>query len=109
MSWNIANAKQQFSEVVRLCVQEPQPVFNRSRQVAVVISAEDYTAFAAWRRAQQAPATLDVAGLFGPAREALQDLGLDGLGLPKRANRPDAEFGPDSEPSPPAGTGHATE
>ena len=96
MSWNIANAKQQFSEVVRRCVEEPQPVFNRSRQVAVVISAEDYTAFAAWRGAQQAPATLGVDGLFGPARAALQDLGLDGLDLPVRANRPEVEFGPDA-------------
>lgn len=109
MSWNIANAKQQFSEVVRLCVQEPQPVFNRSRQVAVVISTEDYTAFEAWRSAQQAPATLGVDGLFGPAREALQDLGLDDLDLPARANRPDVGFGPDAQPESTAGTGHATE
>lgn len=94
MSWNIANAKQQFSEVVRLCAEEPQPVFNRSRQVAVVVSAEEYAAFSAWRTAQQAPATLDVAGLFGEARQALKDLGLESLELPQRTNRPEVDFGP---------------
>ncbi|MEI8267276.1 MAG: type II toxin-antitoxin system prevent-host-death family antitoxin [Betaproteobacteria bacterium] len=98
MSWTIANAKQQFSEVLRLCVEEPQPVFNRSRHVAVVVSARDYAAFDAWRQQQQSPAALDVAGLFGPAREALRDAGDDALDMPPRVNRPQVEFDPESEP-----------
>lgn len=113
MSWSIANAKQQFSEVVRLCAQEPQPVFNRSRQVAVVISAEDYAAFEAWRTAQQTSAHMDVAGLFAQAREALRDQGLDGLDLPARSNRPDPDLGFDAEPKPALGaraeSAHAAE
>jgi|LauGreDrversion4_2_1035121.scaffolds.fasta_scaffold70725_2 prevent-host-death family protein len=98
MSWTIANAKQQFSEVLRLCVEEPQPVFNRSRHVAMVVSARDYAAFDAWRQQQQSAAALDVAGLFGPAREALGDAGEEGIDLPPRINRPHVEFDPESEP-----------
>ena len=109
MSWSIAKAKQQFSEVVRLCAEEPQPVFNRSRQVAVVISTEDYTAFEAWRRAQEAAGKLDVSSLFGEAREALQDLGADGLELPARSNRPDPDFSAELDDSAGVSATHAAQ
>lgn len=49
MSWNIAQAKQQFSEVVRLSVEEPQMIYNRDRCVAAVIDAETFSAFVEWR------------------------------------------------------------
>ena len=38
MTWNIASAKQQFSEVVRLTAQEPQAIYNRDKPVAVMVS-----------------------------------------------------------------------
>ncbi|MGA1327039.1 MAG: type II toxin-antitoxin system prevent-host-death family antitoxin [Rubrivivax sp.] len=99
MSWTIADAKQQFSEVVRLCAHEPQTVYKRARPVAAVISAEDYAAFDAWRRAQQATAALDVPGLFGPARQALIEAGADGLELPSRLDRHGADLDlPPDEP-----------
>jgi len=50
MAWNIAQAKQQFSEVVRLSAQEPQPIYNRDRCVATVIDAASFHAFEEWRR-----------------------------------------------------------
>lgn len=50
MSWNIAQAKQQFSEVVRLTAEEPQMIYNRDRCVAAVIDAESFKAFDAWRK-----------------------------------------------------------
>ena len=50
MSWNIAQAKQQFSEVVRLSVQEPQMIYNRERCVAAVVDAETFKSFEAWRK-----------------------------------------------------------
>jgi len=109
MSWSIAKAKQQFSEVVRLCAEEPQPVFNRSRQVAVVVSTEDYTAFEAWRRAQESAGKLDVSSLFGEAREALRDLQADGLEWPARANRPDPDFGAELEDSAVVSATHAAQ
>ncbi|MBS4095752.1 MAG: hypothetical protein KGZ83_02810 [Sulfuricella sp.] len=53
MSWNIAQAKQQFSEVVRLSVQEPQMIYNRERCVAAVVDAETFLSFEAWRKQSQ--------------------------------------------------------
>ena len=48
MDWNIGNAKQQFSEVVRLAVNEPQAIYKRDKAVAVVISAEEFEAYREW-------------------------------------------------------------
>jgi len=50
MTWNIAQAKQQFSEVVRLTAEEPQMIYNRDRCVAAVIDAESFRAFDEWRK-----------------------------------------------------------
>jgi prevent-host-death family protein len=104
MTWTIANAKQHFSEVVRLCAKEPQAVFDRSRPVAVVVSARDYSAFASWQREQRSPEAIDVPGLFADAREALKAQGLDGLDLPERANRPDVDWDPDPHDAEPEAT-----
>ena len=48
MSWNIAQAKQRFSEVVRQAAEEPQLIYNRDHLVAAVIDAEDFEAFKQW-------------------------------------------------------------
>lgn len=53
MSWNIAQAKQQFSEVVRLSAEEPQAIYNRDRCVAAVIDAATFAAFEEWRNLSQ--------------------------------------------------------
>ncbi|THF66274.1 type II toxin-antitoxin system Phd/YefM family antitoxin [Pseudothauera nasutitermitis] len=55
MSWNVAQAKQHLSEVLRLAAEEPQVIYNRSRPVAAVIPAQDLEAFQAWKTGQQAP------------------------------------------------------
>ncbi len=48
MPWNIASAKQQFSDLVRRAVVEPQLIYNRKRLVAAVIDAAQYQAFKEW-------------------------------------------------------------
>ena len=57
MSWNIAQAKQKFSEVLRLTAEEPQVIYNRDQAVAVLVDAKEYAAFEAWRQ-QSVPRTL---------------------------------------------------
>ena len=42
MEWSIAKAKERFSEVRRQSALEPQPIYNRDRRVAAVISAESF-------------------------------------------------------------------
>ena len=89
MTWNIAQAKQQFSEVVRLSVQEPQAIYNREKQVAVLISAAEFESFNQWRTAQQEPS---LTAQFGEIRSALQQAGTRDLPMPDRdtVQRPNA-------------------
>lgn len=89
MDWNIAQAKQQFSEVVRLCAEEPQAIYRREVPVAALVSAAEYEEFQRWR-AQHSAASLTAQ--FDELRAALQAAGTDGLELPARQalERPNA-------------------
>lgn len=82
MIWNIAQAKQQFSEVVRLSVQEPQAIYNRDKAVAVLINAEQYASFQQWHTAQHEPS---LSMQFAELRSAMQQEGVDALQLPDRS------------------------
>ena len=86
MTWSIANAKQQFSEVVRLTAEEPQAIYNRDKPVAVVISAAEFEAFKRWRAERDKPSLVE---LFDEIRAALVAEGFeDGIEVPPRRNRP---------------------
>lgn len=80
MTWNIAQAKQQFSEVVRLSAQEPQAIYNRDKPVAVLINADEFEAFQQWREGQHEPT---LAAQFAESRLALQQAGADALQIPR--------------------------
>ena len=84
MTWNIASAKQQFSEVVRLTAEEPQAIYNRDKPVAVVVSAKEFDEFKQWKAQQAKPSLLE---LFANMRAALVEEGFDGLDLPPRTTR----------------------
>ena len=84
MTWNIASAKQQFSEVVRLTAEEPQAIYNRDKPVAVMISVEEFEEFKKWQEQQAKPSLLE---LFANMRAALVEEGFDGLDLPPRTTR----------------------
>ena len=89
MIWNIAQAKQQFSEVVRLSMQEPQAIYNREKPVAVLVNAVEYASFQQWRSAQLEPL---LSAQFAEVRSALQQAGIAELPLPSRSavQRPNA-------------------
>jgi hypothetical protein len=82
MTWNIAQAKQQFSEVVRLSVQEPQAIYNRDKPVAMLVNAELFEAFHQWHTLQHEPT---LSEQFSEIRTALKDARLEGLDLPARS------------------------
>lgn len=85
MTWSIANAKQQFSEVVRLTAEEPQAIYNRDKPVAVLISAADFEAFSRWRAERERPSLVQQ---FDEIRAALVAEGFeDGLEIPPRRDR----------------------
>lgn len=59
MNWNIAQAKQHFSEVVKQAAEEPQLIYNRNQAVAAVVGAEEFAAFETWRKSHTQPPMLD--------------------------------------------------
>ena len=89
MAWSVAQAKQRLSELLRSAAKEPQTIENRSRPVAVVVSAEAFQEFAAWRAERKARS---VADAFAELR-ALAAESRYRLDLPKRSNRRDAFSG----------------
>jgi len=55
MNWNIADAKQKFSELIRAAEDEPQWIYNRDKLVAAVIPAATLQEFLAWRSEAERP------------------------------------------------------
>jgi len=86
MTWNIAQAKQRFSEVVRLSAQEPQAIYNRGERVAVLIDAKEFAAYEAWRK-QAAPTTLGAE--FAELRRVVAETDYQ-LEIPLRQDRANA-------------------
>lgn len=85
MDWNIATAKQQFSELVRLTVEEPQAIYNRDKPVAVMVSAQEFEEFRQWREQRRKPT---MSELFAEIRAALiADGAKDGIDIPPRTDR----------------------
>lgn len=99
MNWNIAQAKQQFSEVVRLSAQMPQAIYKRDKAVAALVNAADFAQFQQWRDLQRQPL---LTAQFDEIRLALAEAGLDGLQIPDRQSlqRPNA-FDQMLDPGPP--------
>ncbi|RZI96934.1 MAG: type II toxin-antitoxin system prevent-host-death family antitoxin [Variovorax sp.] len=89
MSWSIAQAKQQFSEVVRLAAEEPQAIYNRATPVAMIVGTQDYEAFKQWQATQGGNPLLQSMNRL---RDALAEAASDGLALEPHLpeNRPNA-------------------
>jgi prevent-host-death family protein len=108
MDWSIAQAKQQFSEVVRLAAAEPQAIYNRSTPVAMLVGADEFEQFKRWKARRAAP---PLADSFGRLRAELTSAGLDGIDIEPRPieGRPnsfeqmlDEEYGAVPPPTAPA-------
>lgn len=85
MAWSVAAAKQRLSELLRNAVNEPQVIENRSRRVAVVVAADRFEEFEAWRARQEARS---VGEAFSELRSLAAENGYR-LDLPPRRNRRD--------------------
>jgi prevent-host-death family protein len=55
MNWNIAEAKQKFSELIRAAEDEPQWIYKRDKLVAAVVPADTLQEFLAWRGEKERP------------------------------------------------------
>jgi hypothetical protein len=89
MAWKIGEAKQHFSEVVRLAEKSPQVIKNRDRVVAVVMSPSD---------AQQLRTEpTSIGAFFSELRSRLPGGGVE-LEIPSRTTRPTHESWTDDGP-----------
>lgn len=90
MNWNIAQAKQHFSEVVKQAATEPQIIYNRNTPVAALIAAEELAEYRAWKEAS-VPPKKTLLEHFAEMRQILIDAGDEnGLEIPAREDRPNA-------------------
>jgi prevent-host-death family protein len=83
MNWNVADAKQQLSEVIRQARAEPQLVFRRKELVAVVVDPATFDRLQEHELRSQT--TLDSAA--AEVRRVLAEEGYE-LPLPERGDRP---------------------
>lgn len=89
MNWNVAQAKQHLSEVIRAAANEPQVIYNRNQPVAAVIAAEELAEYKAWKAGQAKPRTF--AEEMAELRQLLIEEGFEnGLEIPPRTTRPNA-------------------
>lgn len=49
MNWNVAEAKQKLSEVLRAASEEPQRIYNRQKLVAMIVDGETFEEFQRWK------------------------------------------------------------
>jgi prevent-host-death family protein len=81
--WTVAKARERFSELLRKTEAEPQPIYNRDRLVAAVISAESFEEYSAWsERTRQC----SIADAFDELRKILGEEEYE-LEIPPREDR----------------------
>lgn len=69
-SWNLGEAKQRLSEVVRAARAEPQTICLRGEPVAALVPFAEFEAYRAWRHAQSVPT---VAAQFEELRRICEE------------------------------------
>ena len=84
MTWNVADAKQQLSQVIRAAQQEPQWIYNRDRLVAGVVEPETLQEFLSWREQTRRPS---LGEAFAEFRRLCADEQYE-LVIPERHDRP---------------------
>ena len=84
MNWKIADAKQNFSELVKAAEGEPQWIYNRDKLVAAVVPAETLKEFLGWRRHH---ASRTLAEAFDELRRICEEEEYT-LEIPPRQERP---------------------
>lgn len=84
MNWNVADAKQRFSEVIRAAEDEPQWIYNRDKLVAAVVPAGTVQEFLAWQKETERPS---LAEAFAELRRICDEEDYT-LEIPPRQERP---------------------
>ncbi|BCL35716.1 prevent-host-death protein [Nostoc sp. MS1] len=59
MNWEVTKAKQKFSDLINAVAEETQLIYDQNQLVAVVVEAEVFQEFLAWRKQQKKPSVAD--------------------------------------------------
>lgn len=70
VAWNVAEAKQRLSQVLRSAAHEPQTIYSRSRPVAVVVAGAMFEEFRVWQAERKART---VGAAFAELRSLTKD------------------------------------
>lgn len=84
MDWKIAEAKQNFSELVKAAEREPQWIYNRDKLVAAMVPAEALKEFLGWRSRKE---ERTLAEAFEELRRICEEEDYT-LEIPPRQDRP---------------------
>ncbi len=85
MNWNVAQAKQGLSKVLREAEREPQRIYNRQRLVAAVVAGEMFEEFLRWKERRE---RRSIGDLMAELRTICAEEGGWELPTPDRENRP---------------------
>lgn len=85
MRWNVAEAKQKFSEVIRAAARGPQLIYSRDRLVAAIVSRDAFEEFQDWKDSQRG----SLAEAFTELRQICTEEGYS-FETPPRRDRPNA-------------------
>jgi antitoxin (DNA-binding transcriptional repressor) of toxin-antitoxin stability system len=80
--WNVGEAKQQFSEVLRRSESEPQLIYRRNRLIAAVVAVDETTVPAVTRRPSLGERFQEARELFRTENYRLPE-------VPRRSRRDD--------------------
>ncbi|HEY9804381.1 MAG TPA: hypothetical protein V6D25_28875 [Leptolyngbyaceae cyanobacterium] len=86
MNWEVTKAKQQFSDLINAVAEEPQLIYDHNQLVAIVVEAEIFQEFLAWRKGKEKQS---VADAFKELRQIMAEENYT-LEIPSRQDRPNA-------------------
>ncbi|NEQ35002.1 MAG: prevent-host-death protein [Okeania sp. SIO3I5] len=84
MNWEIHEAQQNLSDLIKATNQKPQMIYEQEKLVAAIISPQTFQEFLAWQKQRQKPSLADT---FAELRSLCteEDYVLE---IPTRQNRP---------------------
>ena len=84
MKWTVGAARQNFSKLLRAAQQEPQRLFNRDREIAVLVDGKTFEKYSEWMAQQEGPS---IGNAFGALRKVCEEEGY-ALVIDPRKDRP---------------------
>ncbi|NER02317.1 MAG: prevent-host-death protein [Okeania sp. SIO3C4] len=86
MNWEIHEAQQNLSDLIKATTQKPQMIYQQEKLVAAIIDPQTFQEFLAWQKQHQKPSLADT---FGELRSLCTEADYV-VEIPTRQNRPNS-------------------